>query len=1437
MDYVDLDRLFIPIKRDADATLEWGPYWGRKFGGWLDWKSVLSHWRVVLLAEALSGKTKEFQNQAAELRRQGMYGFFVSIEDLADDRFEAALDEAERLALHSWKESGAGEAWFFLDSVDEARLNGKKLAAALRGFRAAISSANLNRAHIVVSCRVSDWKGKADRETLAREVPYVRPVTEALDLDPDQVLLSPLFDKSSRERRTSVKPTKADPSELLVVQLAPLRREQQLRMAEAADVPDVEKFLEAVHRSGVDAMCERPGDLIGLIDYWLERGAFGSLEEMTEEGVKRKLREEDVFRVDATELSQDEARRGVERLAAALVFAKTFTVKSPAQDADPSLAKGAIESRDVLSDFDQTSINALLRSGLFAPGTYGRVRFHHRATQEYLAACWLRRLKENNLPQSELDRLFFVEPYGVATVVPSLRAVAAWLALWNRSVCDQVVAREPVTLIAHGDPKSLPLPMRENLLEMYARLDAAGDLNAETVDFRAAWMFSSRDLGGAVRSAWQLNGRSEFRTQLLQFIEEGRINSCVDLARTTALDASAEPWHRVLATKALVACEDDKGLRDIGQVVREAPDRFSARVAPHLAKMLYPCYLSTDDLVDLVDRSEPARPFQSEGFSGILDSLHAAAPSRNDQRRLAAGMAALVMGGPHVDGRTEVSSRHAELGKGLAALASAELRQRRVGEVDQELVRLLMAVERAHGLHGDQDEYTALGARVRADKTLNRQLLWADARTDRAGSLRLNPPVTIWQVGPNLGSALWAVDETDLGWLTTDVQSMTEEYERRIAMHAVVIVLQAAGRLQRERRNLERMAAMDPVLRIDLTEFFKPAPPDDYAAQAAKRQEERHAQRVRDQQSWIDFRDALARAPETLDAAEAVKSWSGGLHRLHTLAKWVEMKARHDAVTGLCKWNLVEQAFGAEVFKHFTLAMALAWRNVVPERAKRTGDGAYTVKHTSSLAVQGLEIDSASPRWELALSDAEVVLAMQHACLAGTIRADWVDRLMVARPEQSLPVVMSAVRAEFRSAGTLSDVLRTAAHSDTPALLAIAVEVFRLLRRSEPSDERTMELSIQIIVRGVEALPRPAVAKLMLKRFDTHHANRNDARALTYLGAMASVDPDAVATKALDVISHVDPEPIANYVTQVRWWLSELFAGQGERGVAVSALSKMSLPSLAALLRLAYEHAPNAGDATNEDRTQSKVQSARSTILNALVERPGREAYSTLLELSADPVFAMSSLRFRELAHARAEADGDLPPWTAIEVLNLERQHCSPAKTGMQLMSLMQSTLAELQTSFVHSDSTSRSLLARAENEEEVQQWLAERLTERAKARYVAHREPIVANRSEPDIVVTSTASAAQVAIEIKNANKGWTVAQLEHALRSQLAQQYLLPLERRHGILVISLHVARTWRVAMRRLTFADVILHLQKVAKDIQVNTAGPVDVSVFGLNAALA
>lgn len=91
-----------------------------------------------------------------------------------------------------------------------------------------------------------------------------------------------------------------------------------------------------------------------------------------------------------------------------------------------------------------------------------------------------------------------------------------------------------------------------------------------------------------------------------------------------------------------------------------------------------------------------------------------------------------------------------------------------------------------------------------------------------------------------------------------------------------------------------------------------------------------------------------------------------------------------------------------------------------------------------------------------------------------------------------------------------------------------------------------------------------------------------------------------------------------------------------------------------------------------------------------------------------------------------------------------------------------------------------------------------------------------------------------QVGIEVKNANMGWTVTQLERAISNQLAHDYLRTENRRHGILVVSLHKPKTWRVAGKVWDFDQIIAHLQAFAAETKSNRTGTIEVRAMGINA---
>ena len=147
---VPLVRHFSPVPRSEDASDEQEllALWGyEKFKGWSE---IDEGYRSVILAEAGTGKTFEMLARAKHVAEQGDDAFFIRIEDI-DGGFEYAFEVGSADSFEHWLGSQR-EAWFYLDSVDEARLdNPRAFEKAIRRFSKRITNAQL-RAH-VCTCR------------------------------------------------------------------------------------------------------------------------------------------------------------------------------------------------------------------------------------------------------------------------------------------------------------------------------------------------------------------------------------------------------------------------------------------------------------------------------------------------------------------------------------------------------------------------------------------------------------------------------------------------------------------------------------------------------------------------------------------------------------------------------------------------------------------------------------------------------------------------------------------------------------------------------------------------------------------------------------------------------------------------------------------------------------------------------------------------------------------------------------------------------------------------------------------------------------------------------------------------------------------------------------------------------------------------------------
>jgi hypothetical protein len=162
--------------------------------------------------------------------------------------------------------------------------------------------------------------------------------------------------------------------------------------------------------------------------------------------------------------------------------------------------------------------------------------------------------------------------------------------------------------------------------------------------------------------------------------------------------------------------------------------------------------------------------------------------------------------------------------------------------------------------------------------------------------------------------------------------------------------------------------------------------------------------------------------------------------------------------------------------------------------------------------------------------------------------------------------------------------------------------------------------------------------------------------------------------------------------------------------------------------------------------------------------------------------------------------------------------------------------LGDIAQKLTTADFTSRALLERAKDEEEVQQWLAEQMNARSRGRFHAFRESEVAMGDKPDLIIASASAPCQVAVEVKHGGKGWSACDLENALRTQLAEDYLKPDYRRHGVLVVTHHKDRRWlRISGRKpISFPDLIEWLSGIAATITENAVGHIAVRCVGITA---
>ncbi|MBK0401295.1 hypothetical protein H0I76_19020 [Limibaculum sp. M0105] len=1439
--FIDLGRRFRDLTpkelEDSDLLASLREH---DLGPDVGWADLLRHSRVVLLAEAGAGKTREMVEQAKRLSREGRFAFFVALESLDRDPLHDLLSTTDEARFEAWRADGDAPAWFFLDAVDELKLTEGKLDRALLRLSKSIS-AHLGRARVVISCRPTDWRANLDLAIVEERLPVPERSAGASSQTAEDAFIETL----RRDRGEAASQGDADEPEassaIRTVTMLPMSDRQIRLYSEQSGVHDATAFLSEVSRQNAWTFARRPLDLGELIETWRSSGRLGTRAQQHEANVTAKLKD-DPARRDRGVLTDAQAQVGAERLALALALTRTRILRTPDQPIDRSRDEGVLDPAANLRDWTEDERQALLRRALFDPATYGRVRFHHRSVQEYLAAQRLKTLREKGMSTKALFRLLFAERYGVKVVFPSMRAIAAWLALWDDSVRQELTRREPEALLSLGDPESLSISARAQLLNAF--VDAYGEGGWRGLDLPVDEIrrLSHPELAPNVRKLWgdgPIN--SDVRGLLIEVIRQGPIESCADLAHSAALNVDWDDYHRIAAVRALIACGKEQIVREIAEDVLARPESWPDRVVHGLATKLFPAFVDVDELIELMERSrEPKRTIGGFAWATreiveALDQSSALAGKLRDR------MADLIWRGRRAIPQNDcIRSKFDHLAAALAKLCERQLGATTTS-VDPALIRACVIASRFGGDEtGRREPIGKLRAHTESKAELRSAAFWAEL----AFMDEIRPTRDDWHRYFNAEneSLIGHLTENDRLWLEAAVVDDTKPERRTVALHALIQLWHQRGRVAAERDALRALVNGDAILEELLKTRTSP-PPRNMQSEALKRKSDkekrkraaREAQRLKDWQIWRQ--KLLADPAEAFSPAKQSTT-------IANLYSWLRSRGGSGGRYDVWDKAALLQAFGSEVAERAEEAFKSHWRTVTPQLpSARPEEERNTTPYSWIYGLCGVSAEADTPSWAVALSHCEARLASAYATLELNGFASFVYDLVAAHPVAVDEVIGGELTVEITSGGdpTTLPMLQDLAYAEEalkrlllPRLLAVLrAWPSRFSEESGPRWAHHLEHVLRILGEVAGETNRQCVAQECETRYA---AEPTGPLALVWLRGLFRLDAErGTEVVAQSLASDNHPEVRARAIAT--------FAGLfGEREAVLFEIKDPGkrARALGNLVRSAYAFIRREDDHTHEGMyspdTRDQAETARNFLLSTLLDTPGPEARRVVLELAAEPDFAHFPDRLRLLARQRTALDAEFPPYEATAIADLDSRYELPPHDRDGLFTVMLDRLEDLAHDLAHYDFTDRRTLRSITDEAEMQRTLAWRLDARSNAAYTVTREDEVAEQKRTDIRLSAVRGDQKAVIEVKIADARWSVSDLERALRNQLVGQYLRHELCKAGCLLLTYDGKKKYWInkdTRKRIRFAELIGYLSEQAKAIEAEQCSELRLSVFGLD----
>ncbi|MBW2608025.1 MAG: hypothetical protein JRD05_10365 [Deltaproteobacteria bacterium] len=1424
--FIDLNRSFALIPKDHklkeddyDLSASFGLLETKK------WSDLLLLRRVIILAEAGAGKTEEIRATAKGLRNRGNKAFFFRLEHLSSN-FEASFEIGNNDEFKEWLSSDE-PGYFFLDSVDEARLCGpKQFESAIRNFGVRLADSK-QRTHIFITSRLSEWRAQSDLSLIKNQLPFVElsPSTEEHSekkIKAEEASFSSGFSSgfSGGGERKFVEPS--------VFSLCPLDHEQIKTFSQAFGVKDLGNFLKSIERAEADIFSSRPLDLIELINYWTQFGKLANRAELIKSSISSKLKETDPDRAAALPLTIEETKLGAKMLAAAVTFQRQDRILVLEQTPDPAIKAESIDVQSVLTSWRNEQSRALLQRPIFDKAIYGTVRFHHRCVHEYLTAKWLHQLLLNGKPRRAIENLFFKERYGQMVLVPSMRPVLSWLILFDDRIRKKTAKIAPEVLIQGGDPSVLPANVRKNIVEKFCVLYADQNITDLSFDISELRRFAHPDLGETINRLLSIySGHDEILYLLLRIVWQGKIECCSEKALAFALDDANDTYMRIYGIRIIetVGSEDQKN-KLIASLI-DNPTFKSKRLIGELITAFVPDTISTRDVLPLIKRIEKPESYSGSGIRRSLKEFCLYKCPEEDILKWVRGLLHLLKKPPTIKRRFfKVSQQHSWLLPFAVLAAERIVRIKHPNALDENILEIISLAQAERSFGNYHSENHALAELVPKWPELNRALFWFDvALTRRHQDKKYEKRLTNWQqVG--VFDHFWRFTAKGFENILKDIGVRSYMDDRLVALSLSFEIYKENGRGKVRRLLMRKAVQGEPELEDALNLYLKPPPMSDDVrrwrrknADFKRRQKQREKKKADNRRKWREWLQSnISVLCDTSIAADG-RVWRA----TNYLRDELRDKRNSSHKWARANWEDLIPEFGQDVAEAYRDGCIDYWRKYYPKIRSESIENPNSKPNAVIVGLGGLEMESGHIHdWPRNLSVDEAKLACRYAVHELNGFPNWLPKLHSVFPETVETSILTEIEWEFSKYNGDSNchyVLDDVVWQLDWLKFKISSRIISFLKEYEPKHDDTVRKALGIVLAS-PGLDQAAFAEIAKTKVLTIKPGNRQA---LWLAAWMCVDAKGAIETLHAILSKTAD---AKYATELSMLFIVALLGERRENIQRVYQDYTQTDILLSLIKLMHSHIRSEDDINRvgtgaySPGLRDNAQDARNRLFQLLCDISGKPTYLAMMYLAQHHPDEQSRHRYTVYAKRRAEADAESEPWKPGDISLFAEEAERAPQNHRELYDLIVFRLLDLKADLEDGDTSLAKILVPVTHETEHRNFIGGWLRDRSLGRYSVPQEEELADAKRPDIRIHGIGFDGPVPIELKVVDNNWSGKKLIERLNNQLCGQYLRDIRSNCGIyMLIYRGEKKNWKhpESGKNMDFYGLVQLLEKEAEKI--------------------